>query len=329
MSRGGTDDAEVARPQSIAGIIQSAVKATSVLAACGYISLRAHFNRLGLSMGGADTERYVQETWRFVYVMVQEYALPIGALVLLWAGWRAWAERRVAAHRAKAGRPPRVAEPLSLMAAALLAYVVYRLGVASVYGADIAVGRELDSGVLRGAHASFRVMNLLVYPCVAAFACMSVWRDGGHVAGVLAWSRLAARWMWWVVALHIPITFGLTVHGASYPRCRVVTKASEGHEAQAGHPAPAKGEGEPQPAAPSGPMAEKDVGTTARDDSFCGLLIAQTKESVTVWRARRGHAETVIMPANDVEILVYEIRDLLSEAANATENHDQDFPNCP
>jgi hypothetical protein len=295
-------------PSSIAAMIASGVKASGILAACGYISLRGHFNRLGLSMGGVDAERYAMETWNFLHVMVQRYALVVGTLALAYVGSRAAAVKWESVRRVRRGaagrqrRPPGLAAPLVVMAGALCTYAIYRNGI-SLIRPDMAVGL-LDPAVLAGARPSAHTMDLLVLPCVAAFAFMSGWRRGEGAAserdesepsGPVAWAHQAARWMWWVVALHAPLAYGLALHGSSYPACRLVPKGGD---------------------------------ERAPEGAGCGLLIAQSKEWVTIWRARRGHAETLIVPADEARLVVYRLHDLLTEAEIAAREPKGDAPDC-
>ena len=216
------------RSPSLLTILEGAAKATGVLAVCGYVSTRAHFNRLGLTLLGVTSDRYLMETWHFVVVMVERY-LPIVGLALLVAfavrSWLARPHGRAGAKEVARNGLSRLtlAEPLGILLAAVITYVAYRRSIVSV-STDVAVG-ALDTVKIAGARRHTASVDILCFGCAIGFAYMSRWgaetKEQPIRPAVVDRTRRAARWTWWAVALHIPMAFGLTMHNASYPLARV------------------------------------------------------------------------------------------------------------
>jgi hypothetical protein len=279
----GTDGGP--RSPSLIPILEGAAKASGVLAVCGYVSARAHFNRLGLTLYGVTSDRYLMETWHFVVVMAERY-LPIVAPALLFAfavrSWLARPQRRARAKEVpRVGRSwPTLVEPLGVLLAAVVTYFAYRRSIVSV-STDVAVG-ALDAAKIAGARSPPASVAILCFGCAIGFAYMSRWKAAAKEQPirpvVVDRTRRAARWTWWALALHIPMAFGMTMHSASYPLARV----------------------------------------TFNDQPLCGLLVAESNDSVTLWSAEAGLGEThVLHPAKEHHLEIFGLKDLLAEAASA------------
>jgi len=277
------------RSSSLIAILEGAAKASGVLAVCGYVSTRAHFNRLGLTLHGVTSDRYLMETWHFVVVMVARY-LPIVAFALLVAfAIRSWLARPHGQTRVK--EVPRdgrswltLVEPWGVLLAAVITYFAYRLSIASM-STDVAVG-ALNAAKIAGARRHAPSVDILCFGCAIGFAYMSRWgaatKEQPTRPAVVDRTRCAARWTWWALALHIPMAFGMTMHGASYPLARV----------------------------------------TINSQPLCGLLVAESNDSVTLWNAEKGRGETLVLrPDKDKDkdhpLAIFGLSDLLAEAASA------------
>lgn len=304
-----TDGSNGGNSPSLFDLLEGAAKAAGVLGACGYISLRAHVNRLGLPLTDVTPDRYLMETWHFVETMAERYLLLVGFGAILYFVARLVIARARPRH-AREGPIPQtpesaLGEAVLMILAAACAYLTYLRQIHAL-GHDVAIG-TLRAENLAHIRPSPAALDVLFLGCLIAFPWMSRWdrerRSGAQSSLNVEVGRRTARWAWIAIALHVPFAFGLTEHNTSYAQACVVPKGS------GGAPAPA-----PTPDAGIASAGESP------HDPVCGLLLAQSKDDVTLWQTKRSCAKALVIPKSDTRLEVSGLQDLLAVASG--DSHD-------
>jgi hypothetical protein len=271
----------------VAGLERLAGSA-ALLGVCGYLSLRAHFNYLGISsLSYLGLERYLMETYTFVAdlllhaltdgVLLAAALLPLGLLT-----W--WLLRRSAAERHGAGAAQALRQRLAgvtgslCLLAALLAGILLLL--ASLQGrSDIAVG--LLAKALVGRQA-WRFDAALAGSLLGLLLVSAGQRATGQLAPAL---RARAALLWRLdgyalalLAFILPVVYGQAAHPTRFP------------------------------------LALAWVGGRAGLPE-CGLVVLATKDHLSLWQAHRGIGRILVVPNHDVAALgTGPLMDLLERA---------------
>jgi hypothetical protein len=284
-------------------LAEKAIKAVGILAVLGYVSLRAHWNQLGIPVvTGVETERYIAEFYVLftdLLLRLEVYAIFIGTVGLL--GGFLWRRRslagvraRLALHLGKLEKRSSHHTAPAILLAALLSLLFWLLHAMTDLLA-MSRGKPMAVGTLEPV-AALRVMgnrlfdNLLVWVIVAAFACWlipRVWNTGSS----LVWTWHVCRAIVIILALHLPILYGSFVRDSRYPR--VLWTADSG-------------------------------------GSQCGLLILQTAENLSVWTADQGQGRIIVLPGKfeKTRLVLGEPKDLF-ETIDFAAKREADLKLCP
>jgi len=227
------------------------------------------------------------ETWLFVVAMAEHYLLLVAIILILAYAAHVWVIRRSRraepTHDGKLKRA--LVEPALVFVSAIIVYRAYRLSMQSIKF-DVAVG-DLKLANLVNGRLSWRSVDTLCIPSIIAWVFMSKWahekKSEPPGLTLVYRTRRVARWAWWAVAFHIPMAYGLTHHGATYPAARV--------------------------------------------EDVCGLLVAASSDSFTLWNVHAGRGRTQVLPSKEKRMVVFGLHDLLTEATGAIERK-SDVPNC-
>lgn len=283
--------------------LKTLVEFTALMAASGYISLRAHFNVFGISATVAPgSERYLMETWIFISALISRYALlliVIGLLLFLGlvgardaktpstglVGWvlskaRLWA--RLAAQRISP-----LAVPLMISLAGLL-WCLYQKARLKY---DVAVG-PLDFEKIQSIPRGWTVCDVCIAVVIIGYgatlaAPVSLKQHGTLQA--MAWGIL--RLISIVMALQLPIAYGAFVRDPLYP----IASVEHGER-----------------------------------DSACGLLIPVGSDSITLWYvSSTGEGTTLEIPRDKVNsIYIGRLTSLLDQLNEAAKTPGSKRPVC-
>ncbi len=208
------------------GVLGHVAKATALLAAGGYIALRAHHNQLGIS-GPAflGAERYLMEAYFLVVALFEIVVwLILPALCLVAAGAVLRRKRARAGVRCapRLWRAARRATPL--LPLLFLGLLLGLLMMASI-GDDLLVGDLRQQAVPARKPALFSIAvlaaacwQLLVYAVQQSYLDIAEF-VGPRMANPLAGIVAAVITLAYAVAL--PLFYGLEVHPVRYPLARV------------------------------------------------------------------------------------------------------------
>ena len=208
--------------EKLFGFVERVSKVVLAISVAGYLSLRAHFNFLGVSSLTALTlERYLLETYLFVMGSLQR-ALSIMPVVII-VGGIGWGLYRLIARR----RPISVSSTSWRLALLCLLLISVLLAYFMQASTDVVVGNLKNKSFLRQEW----LVDLLIFTLLLG-AISLVWGDvpGGRD------QNQVQRWEWinklnqvllCVVALLLPLRFGEQLHSRDYPIASLKLKGSE------------------------------------------------------------------------------------------------------
>jgi hypothetical protein len=248
---------------------EKVAKWAALLAAAGYLSLRARFNLLGLSATGpVPTEQYLREAAVLLYGLLDRLGLPLSILLLLATAVRAgvrWATRGAPAReRADVALQMVATRARSLSGACLFLVVLLSAYLVSALFGGLFQGSDLVVGPLAGKPVAASAWWLdAMALTTAAGALYRAWAVSGTVPpdAVSCW-RLT-RPVLVALALLLPLAFGRTAKTVA-------------------------------------PVAVVQTAT----GPVCGLLVMDTGDRLSMWRARDGVGEIVTVRSDRVEKLV-------------------------
>ena len=260
--------------------VRLATTYAAVIAALGYMSLRAFMSYLGISAMQLTFERFLMETYTLVVeTLVHLFVIAFVVFVLtliLWPVFRALRRRSSKAVDVRQW----LAKPLASVIITIVAFASAGVLLLSAFhGRDVIVGNLAEN------YEALATRSLWPYD----FALIVV------AGGILLWRAAASlersdlvRWIWrlsivpWLtVAVLAPLLYGAAVRPALFPRCEVVL-------------------------------------TDTPPTTICGLLIDSTKERALVWHVtdRVGRLDWFAM--NDISrITISRSLDVIEEAKSA------------
>ena len=284
-------------------LAEKAIKAAGVLAVVGYVSLRAHWNQLGIPVvNGVEIERYVAECYVLfldLLFRLEVYTILIGSVGLvggfIWnrpalSGFR----DRLVRHLGKIERRSSCHTVPAILMSFLLGLLFWLLRamtdlVAKSGGKPLAVGTLKPVVELReiGNHYFESLLAWVLVSVAACWLLPRVWKS----TSPLAWTWHACRVLVVIVALHLPILYGSFVRDSRYPR---LSWKADGEEPQ------------------------------------CGLLILQTAESLSVWTAENGQGRIIVLPGKSEKrtLILGEPKDLFTTIDSAAKP-EADLKLCP
>lgn len=271
------------------GLASHAIKFGSLFVVAGYLSFRAHVNRLGIpSATSLGAERYLKET----YGLILSVFLPLFQYFLFFAV--CGLILRLAIGRTRWSRVVGVLEDLGdralgslwlptalLIALVALAFVI--LATTLSQGYDVILGTlqrnqlEYASPLTFYAVVVFAVIGYLVYLASMGRTPKSPSEERSHwiVTRLLGWSLL-------IVFIQIPIVYGAAVKKAWYPTARITMKSNA-------------------------------------DAPICGLLVLETSDVFGVWRNVQNRGEIILIPKSEVSRSLFgKLVDLLELARTSS-----------
>lgn len=264
--------------------ILEAIEVTTAISVFGYMTLRAHWNYLGVtSMAGMGIDRYLMEVYSIV-VGELPYALLIAAViagVVLPMRWLFRAARdRMQRLDAFARRVEmRMRQGLDVVILILLAIAQVQLlkAVSGTCRNDVVLG-DLKTHV---AHRCYEAEPRLVLFHAIVLLCI--------IAGLVYRNAPEARRRRIVaiaavlIALQLPTLYGMSVKARLYPGARIVMASTK--------------------------------------DSIPGLLMLQTTEFVELWTVRDGRGEMVVVPRENIgSMTAVDLRDIFTVAQTVGRN---------
>lgn len=201
-------------------LVESIGKLAGLLAAAGYISMRAHFNFIGVHLdSNVPVQHFLMETWHLVFttmtrllwvaVAVGVLAVPIAIAVRLVS---VFLRRRAISEPISAGK---LGSFRAVLAPELLARFVCLVLFASILAASlVVVNSSLES-------SSFRVRlelgTWLFDTCVTSVIVLIALRQ----RSVLLRRSPVITICLLVSAAFLPVLFGIACHGTKYPAARI------------------------------------------------------------------------------------------------------------
>lgn len=258
--------------------ILEAIEVTTAISVFGYMTLRAHWNYLGVtSMVGVGIDRYLMEVYSIV-VGELPYALLIAVViagVVLPLRWFFSAARnrmqRIDTFARRVEVRARRGLPIVILILLAIAQVQLLKEASGTCRNDVVLGDLKTHLAHRCYDAEPRLVlfHAIVLLCVIAGL---VYRHAPE-ARLQRMTAIAAV----LIALQLPMLYGMSVKARLYPGARIVM-------------APAK-------------------------DSIAGLLMLQTTEFVELWTVRNGRGEMVVVPRENIATLTaVDLRDIFTVA---------------
>ena len=211
--------------EKLFSFVENVSKVAGAISIAGYLSLRAHFNFLGVSsLTPLTLERYLLETYLFVIGSLQR-ALPILPVLFVIGGigWGLW---RLITRRRSIQIPATFWQFLLLALLLITVVLAYYVPPAT----DVVVGVLKNKGYLRREW----LVDLLILS--VGFGLVTL--NWGSEQPKQAKSEIFRRdWItninWallFAIALTLPLRFGTEVHGTGYPVASLKLKAGENRE---------------------------------------------------------------------------------------------------
>jgi hypothetical protein len=269
--------------ESLTQRIFSAVEVGAVIGAFGYMTLRAHWNYLGVtSIAGIGLERYLMEVYGIVAGQLPFVLLIALLIAAVFFPLRALL---VKAIRRRPSLDDRFSRMQQLVRRTSPSIVLILLAVAQIRLLQVASGGRCRMDVAlndlkaRAADGCYepepRVLLFygLVLLCIAG-VLIGRRESFGRLHKIVLMAAV-------LLALQLPILYGTHVKTPLYPGAKVVT-------------------------------------TSLTRPVVIGLLVLQTEELVEVWTVRNGRGEMVVVPRESIaSMTVTDIRDLLAVARAA------------
>ena len=208
--------------EKLLSFVENVSKVAGALSIAGYLSLRAHFNFLGVSsLTPLTIERYLMETYIFVILSLQS-VLTISPVIFAVAGigWGLW-------YLITRQRP----NSISAIFWQLLLFGLLLIAVALTFflppAADVVVG-NLKS---KAFGSTTWVFKLLMVTAMVGVITLT-WRNGPleQAKGGPVFQLWIARLNWFLlfaVAILLPVRFGAEIHPRHYPIASLKLKANE------------------------------------------------------------------------------------------------------
>jgi len=291
-----TMSAEKSNLTRVTESIEQIAKVSAVLAAFGYMSLRAHLNYLGISSTTSlAPERYLMELYYILTTLLLDVIFIVAAIVI--ASLLFFLLSRLSAKNETIRKALSVLQkavgkysttqivPGTLILLMSIAYV-WMLRTLSRYGFD----SDVAVGPLQSSHLNHYPAESFFF--IICFVCLGGYFIYSKLSAVVVESRdpssRMARYLWLVfavsiavLALHLPIIYGSLVRSAEYT------------------------------------VAQVTVGDGERP--ICGLLVLSTSSEITFWRVENGIGQVVILPRSRIRMLttgpVVDLLDLARKAA--------------
>jgi hypothetical protein len=273
---------------TLRNVAENVAKLGGLLAAAGYLSLRTHLNRYGLSVTvSLGAERYLTEIWPIVSWFVARYALLSAVLTIFALAIEPWWRRT---------RGPAVLTNVHArwVLVAWLAVATVVLGLFLGHwprDPDLAVGL-LPADALYAIASEDRswLVDLLCASVVAGLFALGHVRRRADVDTVAVAARRIGQILWVAIVLMIPVAYGSSVRDRRYPVALV--SSADGRSIT------------------------------------CGLLVAATSDSATLWRAESRVGSTVqISRDRGDSVRIGRLEDLALDAAVAA-NTGSMIPDC-
>jgi hypothetical protein len=269
-------------------LASSAIKFGSLFVLAGYLTFRAHVNRLGIpATSSLGAERYLKEAYSLVlavFLPLFQYCLLVAVLVLL---------VRLGINRTKARRAMDMIgaardsafSSLWLPIVLLIALVVLTFVILAMVldqGYDVVLGAIVPERL--GYLASWK-FYLIVVVAAAAYlvylvainrvpAASTAWRHHRRLWRLVGWSLL-------IVFIQVPMVYGAAVKQAWYPVAKVTRDA-------------------------------------AKDETMCGVLLFDDGGDLAMWRFSNGRGQILMIPKSTVSLSqVGQLVDLLEVARGA------------
>ncbi len=214
----GFEQADLPTPERLTKGVELALKAAGLLAAFGYMSLRAHWNYLGVSPPSTlEPQRYLMEIYQIAGLTLGRLAIfgPLAMVLgsLVWPRLRS--SRLGIFFRARLGSTQRIVPVAVFGAIGILSICVLLL--LSSCGEEIAVGHLHLISAHRG--AAWLLFCLLIATLIAAYRIFSR-RSEYSGFGQIFWSTFAIA----AVAGGVEIAWllGIPLHDYHYPRVSLV-----------------------------------------------------------------------------------------------------------
>jgi len=250
------------------GSLIGAVGVAGILALFGYLSLRAHWNHLGIAApAGVGAERYAQETYQIVLSSVQWLALialaaavPIVVIRLI---VRAVARRSPRAAAISLTLTPKLLPLLLLLTLIVVEIAVLRITSppASPTYPNVQCSSDIALGALREKAAAGCYTPRPGLPTFLAALLVTI---AAFVLTAAAEPTLLQKLVWLAalaMALQLPIVYGYAVKPPLYRVARL----------------------------------------TVADHQLVGILVLQTSDAIELWDATAAYGRMIIVSAHDVK----------------------------
>jgi hypothetical protein len=282
--------------RTLGEVAETIVKIAVPAAVFGYMGLRAHLNRIGIpATETLGLERYLNETYLFLTALLAPVVVVVAAISLILSVRHRMLRRR----RRHASAPGAVSlwldrnQPALLLTVLGLSYVLLLRRLSMTWpDQDIAVGPLVQSRL--ESPTGWWTLTWLVFVCVSAGLLIRWPQTQGSEKSTVR-TPLAIRLgivLWIILALHVPLVYGWTVRGASYPVVRLDLK-------------------EP-------------------DEHACGLLVIETSDDVRIWTAEKGRGVVLRVPRTRVlRIIAGAVEDLTMDAGLVASGTRDSAPACP
>jgi hypothetical protein len=265
----------------------------AVLAAFGYMSLRAHYNHLGISDAGPlPIERYLMETYALVFHTVLylfEGALVAGIVIGIPVTVVLMKRRKREDDIYSTSRIP-WGHPAFPLAAIVLLAAAAALVLSKMSGATAVVVGHLDAANTVRSSWPFPLALLLSIGGLVAWPWTRRLGMRRDALPARLWAVAIAPWA--LLTLLIPIAYGQGFHPTKYPRA-VATS------------------------------------TVVPGGTLCGLLMERGEKQVVLWSANDGIGILTVIPADSLQLLeVAAPADILQVARSAAILKQGHFPAC-
>jgi len=273
-------ESDAGEMNKLVGFLEKLTKLSLILAALGYMSLRAHLNYLGITFTSSlGTERYVMEAYQFLSSVIH----PVTFVVILFTILSVVIYPLVTLLRpygltSDLNRLSGSAVPILEIFVTVFLYVLFFKAIFStINDVDIVVG-SLKGNVLGRAQATKEAVGVIFYCLV--FMCLMLFCTSKMVSASKLYLPKATllRMTLLVLAvgltLQLPLLYGRAIHSRKYPTVELQTEGA----------------------------------------SLSGLLVLESEKTYTIWSADKGVGVVTVVPKEKViSIKAGPVRDIVSE----------------
>ena len=292
----------------LANLAEKLVKLSAILAAFGYMSLRAHLNYLGIaSTSSLGVERYLMETYNLIgTIFIPLFFTILGAViavVLIYAlGFFLLKIQKVKAsgqilQKYLSEQSKSIVFPLLLIAVMLFFYVwVFRVITKHGGDTDVVVGK-LATEQLNPSSVDW-FFYLVIIVCVVGYSIHSKYSKS--IKNSERGSRRKLPGFFWTVfavalvlpAVQLPLLYGRLVRSTDYPIAVVQLDNTE-------------------------------------NQTMCGFLVQDASSDLTLWNAENGVGHLIVIPRSRVRLMsTGKMDDLLKAARENAANPGAKRPDC-